>query len=783
MTQYDPTTADADWAGSIPGNLGSECYGLYGLPFVECANYKAILEKNDLITSIYTQFIVPRSTTAENAENLETVQSLVRSIYGYLLEICDLSIPWVNSVFAHTAFDPYWLTNVGEIVDVNDDRYNDYSIDRTGWRFVGPPAALEDSLILSDIRTGLSFARAAALSIANAELIEVDLTGERYAGQSCNSGGPTIILSSGGNQGTVEQAFYVGVAYYGPDAANRYINNIPSREGDRTTYPPDFQRYYNEDYTFFNMCLNWPQCIKPYREKHPIAYSYDLGNLTNDQLEILNPFQAGQVMVDELSRAFSSTNLETAKQNLTDALTKVTNSEYYSVEQGLLNPEALRKVAIVILILLNSIELVKESLTGISLSEELLIIQEERRILLEEQLNEYNRLKAIEEEFNRLLAETQAEKLIMCNPIIDPLIPNPCRNRNNSGFKTFLDDWRKKNKNEPYHDIDKKKYYLSYDVVEEQLNQVRIKADSYKLEVYNILNEKFSLQLPENPSDVGIDPVTFVTMEDIYIEPRRFMPSRILYCLDESEVNLITQIAASPRTTDVGIIQEGQYIRVQIFTIEQFYRYLQVFENVLRKYTFDHALWKITFGESFQRLDPTVLSTTIFEQLKTDKIKQDLKIFRLVRPLFTKLMSKNSVEVLEDLSFKKDGQYGVEDKITLVFSFTPADPTKPLETVDGSNIIRGAQQVLNQQPAPENNLPTMNNSGLETRIITSNDIKLLRVQLSTTSRPPTNLIWKAGPGQGDLSGLEAEEPFKNSTILNYLMNLDTIIQFLRPEET
>lgn len=781
--EYNPYTPETNYGGSIPGNLGGECYGLYGLPFVECANYKLILDKDEQITGIYRSFILPRAVETQTTENYETLQSLVRSVYGLMFDIAEAGTPLIDSIIAHnSSLDPYWITNTGERIDQYDDRFYDYSLDHEGWVFRGSPDGLTDRIIQNNLNLAFIFLRSAVRVSSGAELQEVDLTGEKYSSLTCRGGGPVKTFIVSGQQTSAELSFAQAVESYGPDARARAIDNIPSREGGNVPsgyLTPD----YSEQYTFFNMCLQYPECIKKYKEDYPLAYAYDLGNLSFEQLEVLNPFQASTVLVDELGALNSISELDRALGYFSTALARVTSNDYYTnTFAGRINPEALRRVAIIILAITNSITLLKESLNGLRLSEDVLALIAERQAILQAQMEEYERLKSIEEQYTTLFEATQKEKLVLCNPMQDPIIPNPCTNRDNNGFKTFLDDWRKKDRREPYHDSNKRKYYISYDVIEENLKQLTTNADSYKLDAYRILNEKFSLQLPEDPSEVGIDQNVFVTTEDIYIEPRRFRPSKILYSLDENEVNTISQIATAPRFTDTGIIQEGNYVKIQIFTIEEFFRYLQIFENILKRYTFDHALWKITFGESYQNLNPSILSDNIFEQLKTDKIKQDLKIFKLVRPVFTKLMSKNSIEVLEDLSLKKEGQYGIEDKITLVYSFTPADPTKLPETIEGSSIIRGAKQVKNPQPKSSPSPPTTNNSVLGTKIIPGNNIKLLRMQLATTSRPPTNLVWKSGSGIGDLTALELEEPFKNPTILNYLMNLDTIIQYLRPEE-
>lgn len=799
---YDPSVAQApEGQGFVAGNPTSDCYALRLEPFNECGNYRSILEIDSIVTAQYANIV--RNISGENVSN-PFIEGLVRFIYSQMLPFEAAVRRFTNSVFSQVGGTSYWVDGENNKYYPTDAEYNDASIDRTGWIFVFEPGVpgrdlnAVDFVVYSGITSCIY-----KVSQAIAPYIPFDISGNNYpcdckqlhgtpftledsakeealdALRYVLSGGPLgevlRLLLSGGLSGVAEieaqKAFFPEeatdwpetVAKYGPDAVRR---GIIDREDDR----------YELEASFFGMCYKARECIKEYRTRYPLEYGQDVAAMPEYRLEILSKLQNFE---DNELLTQTSSILTEASKDISVALQYATRDSYYEMG-GLLHSEVLYKVAIVASAIKNVILILKESLNAVMLSD---IIAESEQVRREQEA-EYLRKLAEEAEKRAIREEILAERL---NPdlcrIPEQPIPNPCLDTgllNASKTKTFLDNWTAKDRTEPYYSPDNKKYYIVYDVILQNFADLtNTVMNSYKAEAYRILNNTFKLNMVElEDIDRSVEILVRNEPNGKFYEPRAFKPSKLLFSMTEETVQSLQRTidTSLPRFVDPG--PNAPFIKTYSYTIQEFFDSLEGFENVLKKYVFDHALWKMTFGnENPAVTNLRVSAGPIFEKLKLDILKQDSKNFQKFKPLFSKLLSRNGISLQEEVSLQKKGEYLMGDRIMLVFQFEQAEGSPPPQ-IEGTNVV--APPAINTLTSP----PTNNaGSGLVSGVVPGKNIKLYRVQIINSSRPPTDLIWKSVDGTGDnLGGLNSQDVFMQETAMNYLMNLNVLLPLLRPDK-
>ena len=755
---YDPSVAQApEGQGFVAGNPTSDCYALRLEPFNECGNYRSILEIDSIVTAQYANIV--RNITGENVSN-PFIEGLVRFIYSQMLPFEAAVRKFTTSVFSQVGGTSYWVDGQNNKYYPTDPEYNDASIDRTGWTFILETKSLDtdstrkDAFIYNGILKSID-----GISQAIIPYIPFDPTGITYAGDCRETGGVPFTIDG------VSVPWPQAVREIGPDAVRRGEIEVTDNN-------------YEEEASFYNMCLTAKECIKEYRQNNPDSYESDLASLTNEQLETLNRIEDFE---DNNIPTETSSILTEANKQISIALLNATNDEYYQgITKGLLHSEALYKVAIVASAIKNVILILKESLNAVALSD---IIAESEQIRREQEA-EYLRKLAEEAERRAIREEMLAERL---NPdlcrIPEQPIPNPCLDTgllNASKTKTFLDNWTAKDKTEPYYSPDNKKYYIVYDVVLQNFADLtNTVMNSYKAEAYKILNNAFKLNMTElEDMDRSVEILVRTEPNGTFYEPRAFKPSKLLFSMTEETAQSLQRTidTSLPRFVDPG--PNAPFIKTYSYTIQEFFDSLEGFENVLKKYVFDHALWKMTFGnENPAVTNLRVSAGPIFEKLKLDILKQDSKNFQKFKPLFSKLLSKNGIALQEDVSLQKRGEYLMADRIMLVFQFEQAEGSPPPQ-IEGTNVV--APPAINTLTSP----PTNNaSSGLVSGVVPGKNVKLYRAQIINSSRPPTDLIWKSVDGTGDnLGGLNSQDVFMQETAMNYLMNLNVLLPLLRPDK-
>lgn len=798
---YDPQTAQApEGQGVIGGNPTSDCYSLRLAPFNECGNYRSILEIDEIITAQYGNIV--RNVTGENVSSA-FIKGLTRFIYAQMIPFEASVRRFTNSVFSQVGGNSYWVDPQNKKYHPIDSEYSDETLDRTGWIFIFEPGIIGVDLNLTDyIIYGNIITSIYKIRQAISPYIPFDPTGTIYTCDCKELHGTPFALEKGkvaeaasvsrllggGDFGEVLRALLSGgisyvldkeirkavfsqeftgwpetVAKYGPDAVER---GVIKRESDR----------FEPEANFYQMCLRARECIKDYRINYPTQYAFDWGSMPQyqkDELNKLEDFESSSVMSETISI------LNEANRDISTALQYATRQDYYE-QGGLLHSEILYRVAIVTSAIKNAIAILIESLSGVVTSD----IIAESEAIKQQQEEEYYRRLAEEAEARAEREEILAERL---NPdlcrIPEQRIPNPCLDPgllNASKTKTFLENWTTKDRNSPYYSPDNKKYYIVYDVVLQNFADLTSTViNTHKAEAYKILNNIFKLNMRAlEDMDLSVELLVRTEPNGIFYEPRAFKPSKLLFSMSEETVESLKRSIdfSEPRFTDPG--PNAPFIKTYSYTIQEFFDSLEGFENVLKKYVFDHALWKITFGnENPAVTNLRVSASPIFDKLKFDILKQDSQNFQKFRPLFTKLLSRNGVSLLNDVSLQKPGQYMMGDRIILVFQFEQAEGSEPA-LIEGTNIV--APPGINTLTKP----PTNNaGSGLVSGVVAGKNVKLYRAQIINSSRPPTDLIWKSNNGTGDnLGGLNSQDVFMQDTAMNYLMNLNVILPLLRPDK-
>lgn len=822
---YDPKVAQQQTSDPITGIAGTDCYGLRTEPFNECANFLQILQSDQRIVSSYNLLL---SLLRDPELRIQTgiAQGLVAAIHTEANIASLAADKFIDSVISQVRGQSYWTDPQGVVYGPTEPLYYDPAIDRQGWKFtLDYDKNFEgESLILYGVKTGLGY-----LNNFNAYYkIGFDFTGEVYRDTFTWQEDRTfniLIEARTLNPSNTEYVEYprewdTTVAYYGPDAVRR----------GKITEDDD---NYKPDASFYNLCLYARGKLADYKDRYPEEYELDLANLTDEQRELLS--QPLLNTDSQITLSYASL----AEYNLYNAFATATDPQFYSsqpqqglinsVLSGLLNSEALYRVAIAIQALRNILVICQESVKGFDLS---VSYWEKQRTIQQEQ-GKYAATLAKEEKRRRAREAALAERFDpnSCR-IVDTPAPNPCNDKANP-TTTFLENWTIRDRTSPFYSIDKKTYYLVYDKVIEDFSDFNANRDSYLntygTEVYKILNQKYSLNLPDPssidlviggileevtgssqqvtvrtfsnsttsqgtlvdiprtsggqapfeliaPEPVILEPVVRTTEDGIYFEPRAFKPSKILFRLENKTISAIRQEELALRPRYAVQDPEFPYIKTYYFSIKDFFDYLEGFENILKKYVFDHTLWKITFGnENPDVTNMSVVANPFFKNIKTGILKQDSKDFQKFRTLFMKLLSKNGIMLSNDRRLMKTSQTYSNDRISLVFTFDIPDQE---QTANGTTSV---------SPPPINSLtkPPTNNagSGVPSGIIVGKNIRLHRVQILDSSRPPVDMIWKNEDGSGgNLSGLNSQDVFRQETAMNYLLNLETLLNLIRPNK-
>ena len=792
---YNPRVAQQQQGvGQIVGTPGSDCYGLRTEPFNECANLLAVLQYDQDIVLQYSNILLPILRDDRINSQVEGVQGIVRAIHTRANLASIAARKFIISVISQVRGQAHWEDPQGNVYDSTHPLYYDANVSRDGWRFV---LDYQDSspqegeyLLYSNFITGLDNLNSLNIPYK----VGFDFTGELYRGSSFNQEEKTFDISREVN-GVVNdwaKEWPYTVAFAGPDAVRRGV------------IAEDDQNYYAEA-SFYNLCLTARGKLAEYKDQYPTEYENDLQNLTPQQVSSLNLPPASPSSSDSLPFA------EEAEKEMASALYYATEPNFYSSYNGILNNEALYRVAICIQSLRNIIVVCKESIKGLDLSRSYF----GRQVTLQQNEEEYQ--QKLEEE-RRRKSKREAALAERFDPnscrIVEEPIPNPCADKKNP-TKTFLENWIVRDRTSPFYSIDDKCYYLVYDTIVEDLADFTANRDrylnTYGTEVYKILNEKFSLDLPdvstisytiggikelintrflisgiERPIAGGaftittpieiLEPVVRIAEDGIYYEPRAFKASKFLFRLEDNVISTLRLKEAALKPRYIPQNPDGPYVRTYYFSIKDFFDALEGFENILKKYVFDHALWKNTFGSQNPSVtNMSVVSNPFFKNIKTNILQQDLKTFRKFRDLFSNLLSKNGIMLADDRRIMKTGQTSAEDRISLTFVF---ESEQELVTFDGTNIVRPPSINSLTQP-PTNNAGT----GVISGLLVGKNIRLYRVQISDSSRPPVDMIWKGDSGSGsNLSGLNSQDAFKQETAMNYLLNLDTLLNVIRPNK-
>lgn len=774
---YDPKVAQQ---GESPfgvelvvGTPNSNCYGLYAEPFNECANFLSILQKDERIVAYYN--LIVGNLTGQNI-SLPFVEGVNRSIFNEAASLKPVGNKFIDSIMGHVSPNPYWIDLEGNTIGPTEDAFFDPSVDRAGWTYSGDAPSSIDSLIQNTYKETLDLI---AQAINPYRIF--DITGQIYEG-GCReiNGLPFTLQLSNGFASSIGWA--LAVAEYGPDAIRR------------NEYRGDYVRYQGQDVptslieeaTFYNMCLQAKECIKEYRQSYPDSYEADVAALTDDQLASLQGVQ-------EFDAVTTKATLNQALERINLCYSYVTDRNYYNQpvvgDNGKLNQEVLYRTAISVAAIRNIIVVLLESITGVSTATTVAEYNDYVNQIQQDLQEEYERNLAEAEAKRLAKAEAMAERLLVCREA-DAAVGDKCRDVPNP-TKTFLQDWTVRDRTSPYYAPELKKYFIVYDVVTNNFTDFQKKIDTYKLQAFNILDSTFKFNIfNSNTTQQAKEEkaMQIVRLEEngLYFEPRSFKPSKILFSVSENDLSLEPKsIEVIPRFTEQP--PSSEYIRSYSMTIRDFFSSLEAFENILKKYVFDHALWKVTFGnENPSVTNLAISSSKIFNKLKFDILKQDSRNFQKFRPIFTKLLSKNGISLADDIRLSKSGQYMLDDRIMLVFAFeNPSDVQAPT-TVEGTSVVapQGSKQVDPKQINTQTKPPTNNSgSGLADGLTAGTKIKMYRVQVMNGSRPPLDLIWKNLDGSGsNLEGLNSQDVFMQEVVMNYLMNLDVLLALLRPNK-
>ena len=327
---YDPVVAQRR-GDNPPGTPNTDCYGLRTEPFNECANFLQILQIDNTVTAYYA-LIVQHLTTSTDASK-EFVEGITKSIYNQVVGLDKIGKAMLDSVFSQVGGSSKWENSEGDEIGPSQTEYYDPNLDLSVWSFRFYPGIAGSDINIIDYSLWNSFSNCVNnLALSIKDLVPFDITGEKYT-QECSETKFTISFNSGVRPNSAKRS-YVSIGWvdavvqYGPDAVRR----------GRIT---EANENYLEEATFYDMCVNAPECIKFYRQGHPEDYESDVAYLTSEQLESLN-------LTDR-------NDTQRTKEMLTTALTQIETSISFAIREDYYSSSA--EVFILFFILFNSLYL------------------------------------------------------------------------------------------------------------------------------------------------------------------------------------------------------------------------------------------------------------------------------------------------------------------------------------------------------------------------------------------------------------------------------------------
>tara|TARA_R110002074_G_scaffold251741_2_gene423301 strand:+ start:11306 stop:18319 length:7014 start_codon:yes stop_codon:yes gene_type:complete len=242
-----------------------------------------------------------------------------------------------------------------------------------------------------------------------------------------------------------------------------------------------------------------------------------------------------------------------------------------------------------------------------------------------------------------ILDEIQDYETVVCNvkepPSLSPCPPEPQRTE-------YCVDWTKEDRNSPYYVDSEKRYYLSYDILSDDYVELKNNVDNleYKRDALIILNSNFSLGLDLQTVDIG----RIVKFEDIYFEPRNFMPCKILYSVSVLDIpGSTTSVALSiSRDADLAVSSDKTYT----FLIKEFLELLGDVGAKMKNFNVQYSTWKFLVPQN-----------EIMTLQKARGVVKDRSKFLLFRDLFYRLCTRNAI----------DPDAGGGGKIKLYFKNSP----------------------------------------------------------------------------------------------------------------
>jgi hypothetical protein len=292
--------------------------------------------------------------------------------------------------------------------------------------------------------------------------------------------------------------------------------------------------------------------------------------------------------------------------------------------------------------------------------------------------------------------------------------------------KEFCIDWTLADRTGPYYDEKAKKYFVSYDVVVQDFAAFKQNLDSYKPDALQILNDYFGLNIDFNVAE----PQHIINLEDVYYEPRDFKPSKILFSLSSEDAAANT--LAPPSSSELS---EVPALPPRLPNLSQ----IASDEETPYCQSSGDKTFSLKVSELIDVLDTITL--------KMEKFNNEYSLWKFVSPGPQKANLQDTFDLLVEIKkfrlfkllfyrlFERNG-LSLNDSLDAIIRFTFAEtPSPPVDPPD-----------------------------------------LLKIEISIPFRFTTPLIWVADGD--DLGGLKSNEPFDDLTSVNYLFNLDKIIDVI-----
>jgi hypothetical protein len=295
--------------------------------------------------------------------------------------------------------------------------------------------------------------------------------------------------------------------------------------------------------------------------------------------------------------------------------------------------------------------------------------------------------------------------------------------------KTMSVDWRTLDRTAPYFQEKNNRYYLSFDIVAENLSQVKNTIESNKQTVLDIILSTFNLVLNTKAS---FDVQQIVRYEDVYYESRDMKPSKILYSIKSKDLFEIT--GTEPDAFDIlaeslaGTQQQSlTVVKKQTFKVRDFFLATRIMAGNLNKYAVNYELWLFATGNRSKPLiESAVSSGRVAPKVNINTLSQDLKRWNKIPNIFTVLLGKNGIPFQTLISPRNEN---IDSDLIITYSKT--------------------------DPLDANEVPIITN-----------------IKFQSISRPATDLVWYYG--DDPLGGFNQEESIVDDTARNYLFLLDEL---------